>query len=105
MTPSPGAPARRSRPEFWGYSPAVTLFLVLAVPSAAWTQARPQDISALSLEQLAEIETTTATRAPTALSRVPAAIFVITQEDIRRSGATSIPDALRLAPGVQVARI
>ncbi|MCP4689798.1 MAG: TonB-dependent receptor [Desulfobacterales bacterium] len=35
----------------------------------------------------------------------PAAVFVITNEDIRRSGATSIPDALRMAPGVQVARI
>jgi iron complex outermembrane recepter protein len=37
--------------------------------------------------------------------KTPAAIYVITQEDIRRSGATSIPEALRLAPGVEVARI
>src|SRR5438067_3668837 len=40
----------------------------------------------------------------TTLFRTPAAICVITQEDIRRSGATSIPEALRLAPGVEVAR-
>ena len=39
------------------------------------------------------------------LSEVPSAIFVITQDDIRRSGATSIPEALRMAPGVEVARI
>jgi iron complex outermembrane receptor protein len=77
----------------------------MAVPSTARTQDRPQDLSALSLEELAAIETTTSTRAPTALSKVPAAVFVITQDDIRRSGVTSIPDALRLAPGVQVARI
>jgi len=84
---------------------AALALIVLAVPSAGWTQGRPQDLSTLSLEELASVETTTATRAPTALSKVPAAIFVITQEDIRRSGVTSIPEALRLAPGVQVARI
>ena len=37
--------------------------------------------------------------------KTPAAIFVITQEDIERAGVTSIPDALRLAPGVEVAQI
>jgi iron complex outermembrane recepter protein len=37
--------------------------------------------------------------------KTPAAVFVVTQDDIRRSGATSIPEALRLAPGVEVARI
>lgn len=39
------------------------------------------------------------------LSKTPAAVFVITQEDIRRSGATSLPEVLRMAPGVSVARI
>lgn len=84
---------------------AALMLIVLAVPRAGWTQGRPQDLSTLSLEELASVETTTSTRTPTELSRVPAAIFVITQEDIRRSGVTSIPEALRLAPGVQVARI
>jgi iron complex outermembrane receptor protein len=59
----------------------------------------------LSLEQLGKIEVTTASKEPEALWKTPAAIFVITQEDIQRSGATSIPEALRLAPGVEVARI
>ena len=48
---------------------------------------------------------TTPSKEPTKVSRTPAAIYVITGEDIRRSGATSIPEALRLAPGVEVARI
>lgn len=81
------------------------MLVVIAVPAAGWTQDRPKNLSTLSLEELAAIETTTSTRAPTALSNVPAAVFVITQEDIRRSGVTSIPDALRLAPGVHVARV
>src|ERR1700694_4103241 len=58
-----------------------------------------------SLEALANTEVRTVSKEPVKLSRTPAAIYVITQEDIQRSGATSIPDALRLAPGVEVARI
>jgi iron complex outermembrane recepter protein len=59
----------------------------------------------LSLEQLGNVEVTTVSKAPEKVQRTPAAVFVITQEDIRRSGATCIPEALRLAPGVEVARI
>ncbi len=59
----------------------------------------------LSLEQLGDVEVTTASKEPEEVWRTPDAIFVITQEDIRRSGATSIPEVLRLAPGVEVARI
>ena len=62
-------------------------------------------LKGLSLEQLGEIEVTTASKQPVQVNRTPAAIYVITQEDIRRSGATSLPEALRLAPGVDVARI
>ena len=63
------------------------------------------NLKGLSLEQLGNIEVTTASKQPVKVSRTPAAIYVITQEDIRRSGATSIPEVLRLAPGVEVARI
>lgn len=59
----------------------------------------------LNLEDLMKIKVTTASRHPQNLNQVPAAVFVITQDDIRRSGATSIPEALRMAPGVDVARI
>ncbi len=59
----------------------------------------------LSLEELMGIEVTTASRRSQNILEVSSAAFVITQDDIRRSGVTSIPDALRMAPGVQVARI
>jgi iron complex outermembrane receptor protein len=59
----------------------------------------------LTLQQLGEIKVTSASKAPEEVWKTPAAIFVITQEDIERSGATSIPEALRLAPGVEVERI
>ena len=62
-------------------------------------------LTQVTLEQLGQIEVTTASKRPVKVSRTPAAIYVITQEDIRRSGATSIPEALRLVPGVEVARI
>ena len=50
-------------------------------------------------------EVTTVTGQPSTVGKSPAAVFVITQEMIRRSGATCIPEALRMAPGLQVARI
>jgi iron complex outermembrane receptor protein len=59
----------------------------------------------LSLEELGAVEVTTASKKPEPVWRTPAAIYVLTQEDIRRSGANSIPEALRLVPGVEVARI
>src|SRR5690242_4692557 len=52
----------------------------------------------LSLEALGNVEVSTASKSPEEARRVPAAITVITQEDIRRSGVTSLPEALRLAP-------
>nr|MCH9638821.1 TonB-dependent receptor plug domain-containing protein [Betaproteobacteria bacterium] len=58
-----------------------------------------------SIEELMNVEVTTVSRRSQKLTEVAAAIFVITQDDIRRSGATSIPDALRMAPGVQVERV
>ena len=81
------------------------VLLVVLVPRVGATKNRSDDLSTLSLAELAEIETTTSTRTPTELFKVPAAVFVITREDIRRSGVMSIPEALRLAPGVQVAQI
>ncbi|MGD0831699.1 MAG: TonB-dependent receptor [Terracidiphilus sp.] len=66
---------------------------------------QPDSLKALTLEQLGNIEVTTVSKEPEAVWKTPAAIFVITQDDIQRSGATNIPDALRLAPGVEVARI
>ena len=81
------------------------LLLIALVSRPASAQSATQDLALLSLEELSQIETTTSTRVPTELSKVPAAVFVITQEDIRRSSIRSLPEVLRLAPGVQVARI
>ena len=65
---------------------------------------RVADIADLDLEQLTRITVTTASRRPQRLVDAPASIFVINAEDIQRSGATSIPEALRLAPNLHVAR-
>ncbi|MEO6462670.1 MAG: TonB-dependent receptor [Candidatus Eisenbacteria bacterium] len=62
------------------------------------------DLADLSLEQLAEIEVMSVSRRLEPLSEAAASIYVITPEDIRRSGAVTLPDALRLAPNLQVAR-
>ena len=59
----------------------------------------------LSLEQLGDVEVTTASKEPEEVWKTPAAVYVLTNEDIRRSGATNIPEVLRLVPGVQVSRI
>ena len=62
------------------------------------------DLTKLSLEELMLVEVTSVSKKKQKLSESAAAIFVITQEDIRRSGVTSIPEALRMVPGIQVAR-
>lgn len=63
-----------------------------------------QDLAEMSLEDLANLKITSVSKRPEPLSGAAAAIFVITRDDIRRSGATSLPEALRLAPNLQVAR-
>jgi iron complex outermembrane recepter protein len=62
-------------------------------------------LTELSLEQLMNIEVTSVTKNAQPLSQAAAAVFVLSQEDIRRSGVTTIPEALRMVPGIQVARI
>ena len=87
------------------------LMLLAGLVPAIWAdttetgEASEGRLTQVSLEQLGQIEVTTASKRPVKVSRTPAAIYVVTQEDIRRSGATSIPEALRLVPGVEVARI
>jgi iron complex outermembrane receptor protein len=63
------------------------------------------DITQASIEDLLNIKITSASKKAELLAHVSAAIYVLTSDDIRRSGVTSIPEALRLAPGVQVARV
>ena len=63
------------------------------------------DLSRLDMEDLMNIKVTSVSKREQSLSRTASAIFVINQEDIRRSGATNIPDLLRMAPGVDVEQI
>jgi iron complex outermembrane recepter protein len=71
-----------------------------------WSQkTNDPDLSQASIEDLMNIPVTSVSKKEQKLSKTGAAIFVITQEDIRRSGATNIPDLLRMAPGVNVAQI
>jgi iron complex outermembrane receptor protein len=65
----------------------------------------PAVLKQLSLDELSQIDVTTPSKEPVPAMRTPAAIYVITGDDIKRSGVTTIPDALRLAPGVEVAQI
>ncbi len=58
----------------------------------------------LDIEQLVNLTVTSVGKKEQSLASAPAAIYVLTQDDINRSGATSIPEALRLVPGLQVAR-
>lgn len=76
---------------------------LLGVTAAlGWSQ---RDLGEASLEELLNIKITSVSKKEQTLSRAAAAVFVINQDDIRRSGATSIPDLLRMAPGVEVAQI
>ena len=61
-------------------------------------------LAELSLEELMDIEVTSVSRREEPLFEAGAAIFVLTADDLRRSGATSVAEALRLVPGMQVAR-
>jgi iron complex outermembrane receptor protein len=79
---------------------------VFGLPHAIQGQEHsPADLSQMSLEELMNIQVTTVGKKEQRLSQVPAAVYVITQEEIRRSGATRLPELFRLAPGVQVAQI
>ncbi len=89
----------------FGLVDAVTLLSALAGATAVVGEDRPGTLIELSLEELLRVEVTSVSREREPLQRAAAAVYVIDAEDIRRSGATSIPDVLRMAPGVQVARV
>ncbi|KAA0595298.1 iron complex outermembrane receptor protein [Azospirillum lipoferum] len=91
-----GGPARRLG--------AILSLSLLLVPHAAPAQTI-EDLSTLSIEELGAIKVTSISKRPEPLSDAAAAVYVITAEDIRRSGATSLPEALRLAPNLEVARL
>src|SRR5437762_14361476 len=81
------------------------LAVVVAATTVAQTSRSVPDVTAMSMEDLMNMQVTSVSKRTQKVADAAAAIFVITQEDIRRSGATSIPEALRLVPGLEVARI
>jgi iron complex outermembrane receptor protein len=85
---------------------ALLLFLLavlVAVP--ARSQSKSEDLSQRSLEDLMNINVTSVAKKEQKMSQAAAAIYVITSDDIKRSGATNIPDLLRMVPGLDVGQI
>ncbi len=86
------------------------MFIVMLFPLALFlsrgqASGKKPDLTELSIEELMDVEVTLTARKPQKLSHAAAAVFVITGEDIRRSGATNMADALRMVPGLHIARI
>jgi len=63
------------------------------------------DVQQLTIDQLANVEITSVSKSPQSLSTAAAAAYVITHDDVIRSGATSVPEMLRLAPNLEVMQI
>ena len=68
-------------------------------------QTNQSQLAEMPIEKLMEVQVTSVSKRAEKLAESPAAISVLTQDDIRRSGASSIPEALRLVPGLDVARV
>ena len=86
-------------------SVATTLLALLVCASTTPVEAQRSSLADLSLEELMDIEVTSVSRKKVTVAEAAAAIAVVTADDIRRAGATTLAEALKLAPGVHVARI
>ncbi|MCP5059846.1 MAG: TonB-dependent receptor [bacterium] len=75
------------------------------IPEESARPSADDDLAEMDLADLMSLEITSVSRKSERLSRTAAAVYVITNEDIRRSGVTTIPEALRMAPGLHVAKI
>jgi iron complex outermembrane receptor protein len=94
----------RHDPKSWPVHLARATLLLISFP--AFSAALPSsNLADMSLEELANIQVTSVSKKAERLGDAAASIFVISAEDIRRSGASSLPEALRLAPNLQVAQI
>lgn len=91
----------RSRAKARSYTLGIATLLAVS----ATGQVAAVDLTQFSIEELMNVEIFSAAKKSQKLLDTPAAAFVITREDIRRSGATHIPDVLRMVPGVEVAQI
>ncbi|NML42335.1 TonB-dependent receptor [Ramlibacter sp. G-1-2-2] len=96
--------ATRARKR-WKAAAGWLALALLAAGAHAQQVAAAAGLAELSLEQLSDLPVTSVTGRPESLRTAPASVYVISSEDIRRSAATSLPEALRLAPNLQVARL
>lgn len=91
----------RSRAGAWA---AIVPALIACAPFHARAQQTAADIADLSLEELGEIKVTSVSKKAEPLITAPAAIYVVSGEDIRRAGANELPDMIRLAPNLDSAK-
>lgn len=89
----------------WGVLGTSLLLVANAAQSSQDLRRDPDELKRLSVEELLDVEVTSVSRRPERLAQAASAIQVISQEEIRRSGATSLPEALRLASNLQVAQV
>jgi iron complex outermembrane receptor protein len=86
-------------------SPQIAGIVLLAISGFPAQSQQSPDLTQKSLEDLMNVEVTSVSKREQKTSEAAAAVFVISQEDIRRSGALNIPDLLRMVPGLDVAQI
>jgi len=101
------APARAAELQSWLKTAALVAALSLSCTAmAADGGMQAQDeLADMSIEELANIQVTSVSKRPERLQDAPAAVFVISADDIRRSGADTLPEVLRMAPNLHVARV
>lgn len=85
--------------RFWA------LTALCALPAGPCLAEAPPDLSRLSIEQLSNVEVTSVSKRPERVADAAASIFVLTNDDVRRSGVQSVAEALRLAPNLSVQRV
>jgi iron complex outermembrane recepter protein len=96
----------RIRPMRWrSHVLVAVLTTVFGLPHVLAQAVSESDLTELSIEDLMEQKIISVSKTEQAFSDTAAAVFVMTQDDLRRTGITNIPEALRMVPGVQVARI
>lgn len=100
-----GAKEGQDFPMFQTRKVRTLLLFLLVFTGYGAGQERTSELADMSLEELLNVRITTIGRKQQEPNHIPAAVYVITQEEIRRSGATSLPDLLRLVPGAEVAQI
>src|ERR1700730_10964826 len=115
VSAEPSTPSNRRRNEQhhwreWSSTAALAVCVLIVFAGhvsgqTPQTVQPPGDLKKLSLDELQGIDVTSVSKHAEKLSSAPSSIQVITGEDIRRSGATSIPEALRLASNLQVAQV